>query len=168
MQSALDMFLRRFITVGRLTVRWPDGRTQIYAGRPGPEAGVLLRDRRTVWRLILNPKLSVGEAYMDGGLVSLGGSIHDVLAVLLANLRTNPNEPLVTWLRQAAARVWRPIDQLNARARARRNVAHHYDLHGRLYSLFLDRDLQYSCAYFPEGTETLEEAQAAKKRHIAE
>jgi cyclopropane-fatty-acyl-phospholipid synthase len=167
MQSALDMFLRRFITVGRLTVRWPDGRTQIYAGRPGPEAGVLLRDRRTVWRLILNPKLSVGEAYMDGGLVSLGGSIHDVLAVLLANLRTNPNEPLVTWLRQAAARVWRLIDQFNARARARRNVAHHYDLNGRLYSLFLDRDLQYSCAYFPEGTETLEEAQAAKKRHIA-
>jgi cyclopropane-fatty-acyl-phospholipid synthase len=96
MQSALDMFLRRFITVGRLTVRWPDGRTQIYAGRPGPEASVMLCDRRTVWRLILNPKLSVGEAYMDGGLVSLGGSIHDVLAVVLANLRTNPKGPLAS------------------------------------------------------------------------
>jgi cyclopropane-fatty-acyl-phospholipid synthase len=143
MQFLLDMFLRQFITVGRLTVRWPDGRTQIYAGRPGPEAGVILRDRGTVWRLILNPKLSVGEAYMDGGLVPLGGSIHDVLAVVLANLRTNPKRPLVTWLRRAAARVWRPIDQFNARARARRNVAHHYDLNGRLYSLFLDRDRQY-------------------------
>ena len=167
MQSALDMFLRRFITVGRLTVRWPDGRTQIYAGRPGPEAGGVLRDRRTVWRLILNPKLPVGEAYMDGGLVPLGGSIYDVLAVLLANLRTNPKGPLVNWLRRAAARIWRPIDQFNVRARARRNVAHHYDLNGRLYSLFLDRDRQYSCAYFPKGTETLEEAQEAKKRHIA-
>ena len=104
MQSALDMFLERFITVGRLTVRWPDGRTQIYAGRPGPEAGVILRDRRTVWRLMLNPKLSLGEAYIDGGLVSLGGSIHDVLEVVLANLRTNPKGPLVTWLRRAAAR----------------------------------------------------------------
>ena len=62
MEFALDMFLRRFITVGQLAVRWPDGRTQIYAGRPGPEARVLLRDRRTVWRLILNPKLSLGEA----------------------------------------------------------------------------------------------------------
>jgi cyclopropane-fatty-acyl-phospholipid synthase len=62
MQFALDMFLRRFIAVGRLTVRWPDGRTQIYAGRPGPEAGLMLRDRRTVRRLILNPKLSLGEA----------------------------------------------------------------------------------------------------------
>jgi cyclopropane-fatty-acyl-phospholipid synthase len=104
---------------------------------------------------------------MDGGLVPLGGSIHDVLAVLIANLRTNPNGPLVNWLRRAAARIWRPIDQFNVRARARRNVAHHYDLNGRLYSLFLDRDRQYSCAYFPKGTETLEEAQEAKKRHIA-
>ena len=167
MQSALDTFLRKFVTVGRLTVRWPDGRTQIYAGRPGPEAGVMLRDRRTVWRLMLNPKLSVGEAYMDGGLVSLGGSIHDVLEVVLANLRTNRKGPFVAWLRRAAVRVWRPINQFNARARARRNVAHHYDLNGRLYSLFLDRDRQYSCAYFPKGTETLEEAQEAKKHHIA-
>jgi hypothetical protein len=85
-QSALDMFLRRFITVGRLAVHWPDGKTQIYAGRSGPEASVVLRDRRTVWRLMLNPKLSLGEAYMDGGLVALGGSIHDVLEVVLANL----------------------------------------------------------------------------------
>src|ERR1017187_4981222 len=123
MQSAPHIFPRRVIHFGRLTVRWPDGRTQIYTGRPGPEAGVMLCDRRTVWRLILNPKLSVGEAYMDGGLVPLGGSIHDVLAVILANLRTNPNGPLVNWLRRAAARIWRPIDQFNVRARARRDVA---------------------------------------------
>jgi cyclopropane-fatty-acyl-phospholipid synthase len=127
----------------------------------------MLRDRRTVWRLMLNPEPSVGESYMDGGLVSLGGSTHDVLAVVLANLRTNRKGHFVTWLRRAAARVWRPINQFKAKARARWNVAHHYDLNGRLYSLFLDRDRQYSCAYFLKGTETLEEAQEAKKRHIA-
>src|SRR5580698_4597123 len=167
MQSALDMFLRRFITAGRLVVRWPDGRTQIYSGRPGPEASVMLRDRRTVWRLMLNPKLSLGEAYMDGGLVALGGSIHDVLEVVLANLNANAAGHPVGVLRATAVRIWRPINQFNARARARRNVAHHYDLNGRLYSLFLDRDRQYSCAYFPRGDETLEEAQIAKKRHLA-
>ena len=168
-QSALDLFLRRFITVGRLKVHWPDGRTRIYAGPPGsgPEARVALRDRRTVWRLMLDPELGVGEAYMEGGLAPLDGTIHDVLAVLLANLRANPNGVLVAWLRRWAARVFRPFDQFNAAGRARRNVAHHYDLDGRLYSLFLDRDRQYSCAYFREGTETLDEAQAAKKRHIA-
>jgi cyclopropane-fatty-acyl-phospholipid synthase len=61
----------------------------------------------------------------------------------------------------------RHLDQYNPAARAQKNVAHHYDLNGRLYSLFLDRDRQYSCAYFPRGDETLEAAQLAKKRHIA-
>ena len=169
MQSTLDLFLRRFIVFGRLTVCWPDKRTRIYSGPPGsgPEAGVELRDRRTVRRLAFNPELALGEAYMDGGLAPLDGSIHDVLAVLLANLRANPNGVHVTRLRRWAARVFRPLDQFNAARRAKRNVAHHYDLDGRLYSLFLDRDRQYSCAYFRDWTETLEAAQAAKKRHIA-
>src|SRR4029077_1817383 len=70
-------------------------------------------------------------------------------------------------LRYALARLTRVIAQFNPAPRARRNVAHHYDPNGRLYSLFLDRDRQYSCAYFPRGDETLEEAQIAKKRHIA-
>ena len=92
MQFALDLFLRRFITVGRLTVRWPDGRTQTYTGPQGSgaEAGVVLRDRYTVRRLVLNPELGFGEAYMEGGLGPLGGSMHDVLAVLLANVRDQP------------------------------------------------------------------------------
>ncbi|HSJ42731.1 MAG TPA: cyclopropane-fatty-acyl-phospholipid synthase family protein, partial [Xanthobacteraceae bacterium] len=169
MQFALDLFLRRFITVGRLTVRWPDGRTQTYTGPQGSgaEAGVVLRDRYTVRRLVLNPELGFGEAYIEGGLGPLGGSMHDVLAVLLANVRANPNGLLIPRLRRRAARMSRPLDQFNAVSRARRNVAHHYDLNGRLYGLFLDRDRAYSCAYFPKGTETLEQAQAAKKRHIA-
>jgi cyclopropane-fatty-acyl-phospholipid synthase len=170
MQSALDLFLRQFVTIGRLTVCWPDGRTRTYAGPPGSgaEAAMALRDRQTVRRLLLNPKLGVGEAYMEGGLVPLDGStIHDILGVLLANLRGDSTGLPGAWLRRAAARMRRPLDQFNAAGRARRNVAHHYDLNGRLYSLFLDRDRQYSCAYFSNGTETLEEAQAAKKRHIA-
>jgi cyclopropane-fatty-acyl-phospholipid synthase len=167
MRSALDLFLKRFVTIGRLTVQWPDGRVQAYSGQAGPEAGVVLRDERTVRRLVLNPEMAVGEAYMDGGLAPLDGSIDEVLAVLLANLRANPNGVLVTWLRRSGAQLRRPLDQFNSTVRARRNVAHHYDLNGRLYSLFLDRDRQYSCAYFRTGSETLEEAQAAKKHHIA-
>jgi hypothetical protein len=91
MRSALDLFLRRFITVGRLTVQWPDGEIKTYvgSGRSGPEAGVVLRDRRTVRRLVLNPEMAVGEAYMDGGLAPLDGTIDRVLSVVLANLRAN-------------------------------------------------------------------------------
>jgi cyclopropane-fatty-acyl-phospholipid synthase len=136
MQPVLDAILRRLIALGRLTVRWPDGRFTSYGGPPGsgPQASLSIGDRRTIRRLVLNPLLGFGEAYMDGALINT---------------------------------VLRRIDQYNPARRAQRNVAHHYDLNGRLYSLFLDRDRQYSCAYFPRGDETLEQAQAAKKRHIA-
>ena len=163
----LDAILKRFIAIGRLTVRWPDGQLQCYAGRPGPEAGLAIRTNGAVRRLLLNPALAVGECYMDGTLTPDARGIYDVLDVLVANLTANGAAlPM--------ARVWhilrvmkRKIDQHNPAGRAQRNVAHHYDLNGRLYSLFLDRDRQYSCGYFPRGDETLEEAQAAKKRHIA-
>ena len=104
---------------------------------------------------------------MDGGLVSFGGSIHDVLDVVLANLRANRKGPFVAWLRRAVVRGWRPINQFNARTRARRNVAHHYDLNGRLYTCSSIGTDNTPCAYFPKGAETLEEAQEAKKHYIA-
>jgi cyclopropane-fatty-acyl-phospholipid synthase len=169
MRVALDALLRRFVTIGRLTVRWPDGRMQAYAGPPGsgPEAGMEVRDNRTIRRLLLNPELAVGEAYMEGTLAPIGCAFHDVLDVLIRNLAVNAGRLPLARLRAAYGLIRRRIDQYNPAYRARRNVAHHYDLNGRLYSLFLDRDRQYSCAYFPTGAETLEAAQAAKKRHIA-
>ena len=102
---------------------------------------------------------------MDGDLVPSG--IYDLLDVVAANLEANPGANRVLVVRRVIDGAMRHIPTYNPRDRARRNVAHHYDLNGRLYSLFLDRDRQYSCGYFPRGDETLEEAQAAKKRHIA-
>ncbi len=168
MQGLLDTFLRRFIVVGRLTIRWPDGRSSTYAGAPGPSASMMLTDAATVRRLVLDPSLAAGEAYMDGGLVPVDCSIYDLLDVLISNQMRNAGGgmPLLN-LRNMIARLTRRFAQFNPANRSRRNVAHHYDLNGRLYSLFLDRDRQYSCAYFQRGDETLEEAQAAKKRHIA-
>lgn len=166
MQAALDAILRRFITVGRLNVRWPDGQLTSY-GSGEPEATIAFRDRRTVRRLTLNPALAVGEAYMDGGLVPDSRGIYHTLDLLVANVMANSNGHPIARLLAELGRLKRRIDQYNPAHRARRNVAHHYDLNGRLYSLFLDRDRQYSCAYFPRGDETLEEAQIAKKRHIA-
>jgi cyclopropane-fatty-acyl-phospholipid synthase len=169
MQAVLDAILRRFVTRGRLTVRWPDGRVRDYAGPPGsgPEATISLRDAATVRRLIIHPALAVGEAYMDGGLLADERGIYPTLDVLVANLMTNEAAHPIARLRARVGRLKRRLDQHNPIARARRNAAHHYDLNGRLYSLFLDRDRQYSCAYFPHAEATLEEAQAAKKCHIA-
>ncbi|HET6308621.1 MAG TPA: cyclopropane-fatty-acyl-phospholipid synthase family protein [Rhodopila sp.] len=167
MRAVLDRILRRLIAVGRLTVVWPDGSRETYAGQPGPAAELRLHDQRAIRRLVLNPGLGFGEAYMDGGLSVEDNNIFDVLDVLLANLRNNPAGHPIGRAHEIAAQLIRRLLQFNPASRARRNVAHHYDLSGRLYSLFLDRDRQYSCAYFPNGDETLEEAQLAKKRHIA-
>jgi cyclopropane-fatty-acyl-phospholipid synthase len=167
MQAALDAILKRFIAIGRLTVRWPDGRLSSYAGRPGPEAGITIHTGAAARRLVLNPALAVGECYMDGTLTADARGIYDVLDVLVSNLAANANSLPIARLWSALRLLKRRIDQYNPAPRALRNVAHHYDLSGRLYSLFLDRDRQYSCAYFRHGDETLEEAQAAKKRHIA-
>ncbi len=167
MQVVLDAILRRLITTGQLTVVWPDGSRSVYQGTDGPIASVRLRDQRTIRRLVLNPSLGAGEAYMEGGLVADDGRIYDFLDTMLLNLEVNPGTHPVMRMRQHLADISRRLMQYNPAGRARRNVAHHYDLNGRLYSLFLDRDRQYSCGYFPRGDETLEEAQAAKKRHIA-
>jgi cyclopropane-fatty-acyl-phospholipid synthase len=169
MRGTLDAILRRFVVVGRLTVRWPDGQRTAYAGPvgSGPEAGIALRDARAIRRLVLNPTLGLGESYMGGGLIPDGCGIYDVIETLALNVMANATGHPIARLRSTLGVIRRRIDQYNPAHRARRNVAHHYDLNGRLYSLFLDRDRQYSCAYFPRGDETLEEAQAAKKRHIA-
>lgn len=168
MQRVLDAVLRRFIKAGRLTVRWPDGAFTTYVGADGgPEASVKLVNRRAVNRLLLTPSLGVGEAYMDGGVVPDGCTIFEVLDVLMTNQWVDQQSHPIAWLRDTLRTLVRRFDQFNPVSRSHRNVAHHYDLNGRLYSLFLDRDRQYSCAYFPTGEETLEEAQVAKKRHIA-
>jgi cyclopropane-fatty-acyl-phospholipid synthase len=104
---------------------------------------------------------------MDGSIAPVDCTVYDVLDVLLTNLMAETSSKRLIRARIALQKLTRRIAQFNPAGRSRRNVAHHYDLNGRLYSLFLDRDRQYSCAYFRRGDETLEEAQLAKKRHIA-
>ncbi len=167
LKALMDRILRHAIRRGRFTVIWPDASASTYGDGQGLDAGVRIRDGKTLWRLVRNPALAVGEAYMDGGLQPLNGPIYDVLLLLMQNVARNWREiPVLRWNAWVGI-LQKHFEQANHLRRSRRNVAHHYDLNGRLYALFLDRDRQYSCAYFPRGDETLEEAQAAKKRHIA-
>ncbi len=163
----LARLLRRMITRGCLTVVDATGRRHSF-GRPGSEPTVTIRlhDRALHGKLFLQPYLYLGEAYMDGTLTIEDGSLRDFLMLCGLNLETyEPN-----WLERIGRRIGylaRPIMQYNPVGRAKRNVAHHYDLSGQLYDLFLDRDRQYSCAYFESPNYSLEQAQDAKKRHIA-
>jgi cyclopropane-fatty-acyl-phospholipid synthase len=166
MRPLIDAILTRFVKAGRLTVRYPDGRIAVYGPGGHPSASASIGSWRTIRGLLTNPALVFGEAFVSGDLVPLDCRLEDLLDVLFGNIAHGGQHPGLA-MRRRIARWLRKISQYNPIPRARRNVAQHYDLNGRLYSLFLDRDRNYSCAYFATGTETLEEAQAAKKRHIA-
>ena len=168
MRQMLDRLLTRLIRQGGLSVIWPNGERSSYGPDKNSPVTIKIAHDRMVRQFVLHPGLAIGEAYMDGSLAPVDCNIYQVLEVLLSNLQAAGIAAVPTLKgRILAGTMVRRLRQINSTVRARRNVAHHYDLNGRLYSLFLDRDRQYSCAYFRTGDETLEEAQAAKKRHIA-
>ena len=162
----LASVLPRVIRIGRLNVIDAAGRTHVFAGSPGPTATIRLHDRALHWKCLLSPRFYVPEAYMNGGLTIEEGSLYDFLDLLTINEGNVPNGRL-SRLGDTAGRLFRYIHQYNPVQRSRRNVAHHYDLSDQLYELFLDRDRQYSCAYFQAADDDLETAQLNKKRHIA-
>lgn len=164
MSSVLKFFLQRFIRRGSLTVTLANGKTFTCGDGTGTPAAIRLTSKEAERRLLLDPELAFGEIYMDGGLVTEQGSIADALAVALDQPDMLPRWGKLRWRMRYASRH---LQQFNVRGRSKRNVASHYDLDGRLYSLFLDADKQYSCAYFETPTSTLDDAQLAKKRHIA-
>jgi cyclopropane-fatty-acyl-phospholipid synthase len=162
----LARFLRRMIRLGELTVVDATGRTHRF-GAPGarPHAAIRLRERALHRRLLLDPDLACGEAYVDGSLTVEGGTLYDFLETVAVNLALEPHLWPVASRRLRL--VMRRLQQHNPVARARANAAHHYDLSDRLFDLFLDTDRQYSCAYFADPHDSLERAQDNKKRHIA-
>jgi cyclopropane-fatty-acyl-phospholipid synthase len=162
----LDRILQRFIVHGTFRVVWPDGSASVY-GAGAPVACAAFTRPAAIRRILTDPTLAFGELVTDGGIEPRGCTIYDVLDLLGVNLRDGAARVPGIALAARVGRLRRRLDQYNPAARSRRNVAHHYDLDGRLYRNFLDADMNYSCAYFPTGTESLEAAQAAKKAHIA-
>ncbi|MCF3934140.1 cyclopropane-fatty-acyl-phospholipid synthase family protein [Acuticoccus sp. M5D2P5] len=131
----------------------------------GSPAKVTLRltSKASEYTLAINPGLAMGEAYMDGRLVIEAGTLYEFLDVLARNFGTHGRNSWPALL----ARFGRGLKQSNPIGRARKNVAHHYDLPSEFYEIFLDEDRQYSCAYFRDAGDSLEQAQQNKKRHIA-
>ena len=160
-----DHMLRHIVQKGTLRLTMPDGSRKTY-GHGAPELGLTLSDPYLPRKLILNPTLAAGEAYMDGRLTIEDDDLRGFFAFLVPNFHAAGaawfQKPLA-WLRHGMRR----LHQFAPVGKAQANVAHHYDLSRELYDLFLDADRQYSCAYWAEGVETLEAAQLAKKRHIA-
>jgi cyclopropane-fatty-acyl-phospholipid synthase len=165
MYSFLDRAFKYVVTRGTLQVTAPDGQLHHYGDGTGKPVGFRITSHSWARRIAVNPDLNIGEAYMAGGLVMELGTIYDAVDVLLANAEAKPYTTSMKWA-SGLRRLVKRLDQHNPVGKAKANVAHHYDLSGQLYDLFLDRDRQYSCAYFETLDQTLEEAQLAKKRHL--
>ena len=166
MDRLLRVALEKLIRAGSLRVTTADGSTFTLGDGSGAPVAIRFTTRAAQRNILIDPELKFGEAYMDGGVVIEQGSIADVLAIVLGQDRDGrpPAWARPQWL---VRYLYRRLTQFNPRPRARRNVAHHYDLDGQLYALFLDADRQYSCAYFEVPGQSLDDAQLAKKRHLA-
>ena len=164
MDRLLRYFLKQFIRRGAITFTTASGAKFDCGDGTGEPVAVRFMTNDAERRVLLNPELALGEVYMEGTFVVEKGTIADVLAILLDQPEILPRwAKLQWWMRYLV----RHAQQFNPPSRAKDNVARHYDLDGRLYSLFLDADKQYSCAYFETPDATLDDAQLAKKRHLA-
>jgi cyclopropane-fatty-acyl-phospholipid synthase len=166
MDRLLGTLFSRIVSHGSLAVTLPSGETIRAGDSRGTPVAIRFTDRWAPWALLIDPELQLGELFMAGRLVMDEGSIHDFLHLVLSEARGQPSP----WFERAldhARFLIRHLTTWNTRKRSRRNVARHYDLDDRLYALFLDADWQYSCAYFEDLDQSLDQAQLAKKRHIA-
>ncbi len=164
MDRLLQFLLKTFIRRGTFRVTTSRGTVFTFGDGTGRPVSVRFASRKAEWGILLDPELKFGKSYMDGTFVVEEGTIADVLAIALGQ---GSEVPYWARLQVLLRYLHRRLSQFNPRPRSRRNVAHHYDLDGRLYSLFLDADRQYSCAYFERPDQSLDDAQIAKKRHLA-
>ncbi|WP_420393332.1 class I SAM-dependent methyltransferase [Acuticoccus sp.] len=163
MRTILQRFFTHLVRCGSLTVVDASGASFDFGDGSGRRHVLVLADADVERAIAIHPQLALGETYMEGRWRLRTGTLASFLELLMANEQSLPRSRLGS-LARTALRRWH---QRNSRRAARRNARHHYDVGNDVYRLFLDDDWQYSCAYFPREGVSLEDAQRAKKRHIA-
>jgi cyclopropane-fatty-acyl-phospholipid synthase len=162
----LNSMMSKFIKIGSMRVIDADGNEHVYSGEPGPNITLRITDPKLYTSLFFNPELRAGEAYMNGTLLIEEGGIRDLLMLFAVNRSSLRNQKLQKIVRGTYKKI-RKMHQRNTVDASKKNVAHHYDMSNELYSLFLDEDMHYSCAYYRNPDDTLDIAQQNKLRHIA-
>jgi cyclopropane-fatty-acyl-phospholipid synthase len=168
--ALLERLLAGRITKGTLIIHRPGG--VITLGNPAggwPDVTLRVHSASAERRIMTNPKLGLGEAFMDGSVSVDDEDIMGLVTLVRGNNVWEKGGRLKppSRAKHIMTLAMRPFQQLNSLANSRANVAHHYDLSNDFYKQWLDEDMQYSCAYWPDGVTTLEAAQTAKKAHIA-
>lgn len=167
MNRLLQGVVGRLVRTGNLIVTDPDGTVDTFGDGSGSPVHVILKTHQAQRAILLDPTLAVPEAYMNGELDFAEGDVLEFLRLVYQNMGPDGIDAAWTKAIEGIRIAFRRLQQLNTATRSRRNVQHHYDLSREFYQLFLDDDMQYSCAYFDRPDMTLEEAQLAKKRHLA-
>ncbi len=159
----IDKLLKR----GSITIAYPDGKRATYGPGGGKAIAIRITDRKVLFELVRSPRLGLGEAYMEGRLIVEDGTILDLLELITGSNRWEDGGKGRKLFGKSKLATLKAFWRRNRPDKSRRNVAHHYDLRDELYETFLDADRQYSCAYFTDPGNSLEQAQADKKAHIA-
>jgi cyclopropane-fatty-acyl-phospholipid synthase len=164
----LDKMLASYVKKGELTLIDHKGEVRRY-GRPDPDYGavtVRFADGG-VWRAIArDPGLGAAEAYMNGRLIIEAGDMLDLANIIRGSHKWEDSKGSNKFLKKQG-RLRHMLTQLNWKPASLRNVAHHYDVGNDFYRLFLDADLQYSCGYFTDPANSIEQAQHDKRTHVA-
>ena len=142
-------------------------RKEYTVGKPikTPAIKIKLLDKSLHYKLLFLPDLYFGEAYMNGSLVIENGTLTEFLEIAMQNIGRNELNNYSKIVKKVTG-TYRYLTNFNFISKSKENVAHHYDISEKLYDLFLDENRQYSCAYFKNETDTLEEAQLNKMQHI--
>ena len=163
----IGRLIRRVLSRGSITLVMPDGTRESYGPGGGKSLTVRFTDRKVPVEILKNPRLGFGEAYMNGRLVIEDGTILDLMEIITEPNRWENSASVRKLFGKNALGAVKAFIRRNDPRRSRRNVAHHYDLGDELYDTFLDPDRQYSCAFYTNPANSLEQAQADKKAHIA-
>ena len=165
--SLIGGLIDKLLKQGSITLVSPDGKRETGGPGSGKHLTVRFADRRVPFEILKNPRLGMGEAYMNGRIIIEDGDILDLLELVTGSNRWEDSGENRKIYGKGKLKKLQALIRRNDPRRSRRNVAHHYDLGNALYELFLDDDMQYSCAYYTDPANSLEQAQADKKAHIA-
>ncbi len=162
----VDSLFKKILKKGHLVWIKPNGLDFEYGDKTGTPIKMRTTNDFSEIKMMINPSLHFGESYMNGSLILEEGNIHDLLKLIFINIGSNTDHWVMKVDRVIRA-IRNKIVSSNYIVKSKNNVAHHYDLSDKLYDLFLDKDRQYSCAYFNSPNDTLEQAQMNKKELIA-
>ena len=166
MDRLLSALFSRLVTTGALEVMTANGAKLVFGDGGVPSVAVRFVDSRAQWAFLLDPDLRLGEIYMDRRLLVERGTIFDFLCLILREAK-HQRPTLPVRILDRLRYVMRKIVLNTGKGRSKHNAQYHYDLDGRVYDWMLDEDKQYTCAYFNRPGMSLEDAQLAKKRHVA-